>query len=86
MLRGDFIALYSFLRKGNGEGGADPFIPLGSTGRTHRNGSELHQGRFRLDFRSISLPKGWSNTGTSFQERWSMSHVSVIETFEKCPY
>jgi len=42
-LRGDFIALYSFLRRGNGEGGADLFS-LGSSDRTHGNGSKLHQG------------------------------------------
>ena len=49
-LRGGLIALYSFLRRGSAEGGADLFF-LGSSDRTSGNGSELHQGRFRLDIR-----------------------------------
>jgi len=49
-LRGDLIALCSFLRRGSGEEGADIFS-LGSSDRMHRNGSKLHQGRFRLDIR-----------------------------------
>ena len=49
-LRGGLIALYSFLRRGSGEGGADLFS-LVSSDRMHGNGSELCQGRFRLDMR-----------------------------------
>ena len=40
--------LCSFLRRGRGEGGAELFS-LGSSDRTHGNGSKLHQGSFRLD-------------------------------------
>ncbi|KAK4826309.1 hypothetical protein QYF61_007156 [Mycteria americana] len=40
----------SFLRRGSGERGADLFS-LVSSDRTHRNGSKLCQGRFRLDVR-----------------------------------
>ncbi|KAK4807866.1 hypothetical protein QYF61_007772 [Mycteria americana] len=49
-LRGDLIALCSFLRRGRGEGGADLFS-LGSRDRTPGNGLKLHQGKFRLDIR-----------------------------------
>jgi len=47
-LRANLIALCSFLRRGRGEGGAE-LSSLGSSNRTHGNGSELRQGRFRLD-------------------------------------
>ena len=49
-LRGDLVALYSFLRRAIGEGGADLFC-LGSSDRTCGNGSKLCQMRFRLDIR-----------------------------------
>ena len=61
-LKGDLIALCSFLRRGCGEGGAELFF-LGSSDRTGRNGSELRQGRFRLDerkhFFTERLVKPW---------------------------
>ncbi|KAK4832448.1 hypothetical protein QYF61_023172 [Mycteria americana] len=55
-LRGNLIALYSFLRRGSGEGGADLFS-LGSSDRAHGNGSKLCQGRFRFDTRKLFFTK-----------------------------
>ena len=49
-LRCDLIALYSFLRGGSGEGGADLFS-LVSTDRMRGTASKLCRGRFRLDIR-----------------------------------
>ena len=70
-LRGDPIALYSFLRRGRGEGHAELFswdpVPgcLGMAQSRTRGGSDWALG-------SISLLRGWSNPGTGFLERWSM--------------
>lgn len=47
---GDLIAPFSFLRRGRREGGAELFSLVPSD-RMHRNGSKLHQMRFRLDIR-----------------------------------
>lgn len=55
-LRGSLIALYSFLRMGNKEGGAN-FFSLVSRGLTHGTGSELFQERFRFDIRKCFFTK-----------------------------
>ncbi|KAK4818224.1 hypothetical protein QYF61_008714 [Mycteria americana] len=55
-LRGDLVALYSFLRRGSGEGSAD-FFSLVPSDRTHGNGSKLSLGRFRLDMRKHFFTK-----------------------------
>lgn len=49
-MRSSLIALYSFLRRGPGEGGAD-LLSLESSNQMPENGSKLRQGRFRLDVR-----------------------------------
>jgi len=54
-LRGDLMALYSFLRK-TGDRGADLFS-LVSCDRMHENGSKLYQARFGLDIRKHFFTK-----------------------------
>ncbi|KAK4830837.1 hypothetical protein QYF61_013766 [Mycteria americana] len=69
-LRSDLIALYSFLKRGWGEGGAGllprEVFSLGSRDRTPGNGSKLHQERFRLDIRkhffTKRVAKPWKHT------------------------
>jgi len=55
-LRDNLTTLYSFPRRGRGEGGAG-LLSLGSGDRTCGNGSKLCQGRFRLDIRKHFFTK-----------------------------
>lgn len=62
--------LYSFLRWGNREGGADPFF-LRSSERCG-NALKLCRGSSGWTSGNIPLPRERSNTRTGFLERWSM--------------
>ena len=49
-LRGDLMAVYTFLKEGSGGGGAD-LLSLVTSNKTRGNRMKLCQGKFRLDIR-----------------------------------
>ena len=40
-----------------------------------KTGTKLHQGDSDWTLRTVSLPWGWSNTGTGFLKRWLMPYA-----------
>lgn len=75
------VAVYSFLRKGSGEGSFELFS-LVSSARMHGNCSKLHQGKFKLGVRKHFFMKKVVKHWDSLSEKvFDAPSLSVFEAF-----
>jgi len=73
-LRGDLIAVCTFLKVGSG-GGATHLHFLVTSDGTRGKGMKLRQGKFRLDMRKRFFRERMIVTGTGSPGKWSWHHT-----------